>query len=54
MVSTRYKPLVTSTFSISAFDSFAPAHLTLRAAFGSLPGQRPLTRVQPFSFSAFS
>jgi hypothetical protein len=38
-------------FSLSEFDSFAPAHITLWAAFGSLPGQRPLTRVQPFSFS---
>jgi len=33
--------------------SFAPSHVALRAAFGGLPGQRPLARV-PVSSSAFT
>jgi prepilin-type N-terminal cleavage/methylation domain-containing protein len=35
-------------FRFSAFDSFAPAHLALRAAKGSLPGQHPQARGQLF------
>jgi hypothetical protein len=32
--------------SLSVFASRAPARVALRAAFGRLSGQRPLTRIQ--------
>jgi general secretion pathway protein G len=35
-------------FRFSEFNSFAPAHLALRAAKGSLPGQHPQARGQLF------
>jgi hypothetical protein len=34
--------------------SFAPAHVALRAAFGRLPGQRPLARVPVSAFRSSS
>jgi hypothetical protein len=46
-------PLFPFPFTFFQFASFAPTHVTLRAAFGRLPSQRPLSCVQVSNSTLF-
>jgi hypothetical protein len=50
----RFPPFTfTFTFTFFQFASFVPTHVTLRAAFGRLPSQRPLSCVQVSNFTPY-